>query len=212
MKKIIVLIAVVGIIYFLKPDLLSSLFTNGAFDKNGDPVVWLFTTNNCGKYCNDVVKLLNNRNIDYTEFDANSEEGKDRLSEVSGQNRFPLTVVGDKSVLGNDTYAIVAMIAEAFGDEVLTRSESRVMYNHFYEGGEPMVIMYGTSWCGFCKKMRIYLDENDIEFTEYDAEGSGREAYDILGGGGYPLMYVGYRRINGADINKLESVMSELNF
>ncbi|MFV2060445.1 MAG: glutaredoxin family protein [Gammaproteobacteria bacterium] len=212
MKKIILIAVVASVIYGFKPDLLSSLFTSGAFDEDGKPVVWLFTTNNCGAYCSDVVNLFKKRNIDYTEFDANSEEGKERLSEVGGKNRFPLTVVGSRSVVGNDKLGIISLLAEDIGEEILTRSEQQVMSNHFYEGGEPMIIMYGTSWCGFCKKMRNYLNENSIDFTEYDAEGPGRQAYNILEGNGYPLMYVGYRRINGADINKLEKAMSDLDF
>jgi len=212
MKKFIVFIVVIGAVYLIKPSFFPSLFTNGAFDKDGKPVVWVFTTDRCGSYCSDVIKLLNDRNIDYTEYDADNEEGKDLLIEVGGKNRFPLILVGSKSVVGNDKFSIVSMIAEGVGEEILTRSEQRVMSNHFYEGGEPMIVMYGTSWCGYCKKMRIYFDENDIDYTEFDAEGSGQQAYNILKGTGYPLMYIGYRRIKGANIPQLERDMASLNF
>ncbi len=212
MKKFVIFIAVIGSIYFIKPDLFSTLFSDGAFDVNGQPVVWLFTAKNCGSYCNDVIALLGKRKIDYQEFDVNTENGKKHLNLVGANTNIPLTVLGSNRVLGNKKFDIVSMLAEEYGDEVLTRSESRVMDSHFYEGGEPMVVMYGTSWCGYCKKMRSYFAENDIDYTEFDAEGSGKQAYNILEGGGYPLMYVGYRRVDGADIDQLERYMVEIDY
>lgn len=211
MKKVIVFTVIIGAIYFFKPDLFSSMFVNGAFDKEGKPVVWLFTNDNCGSYCSDVSKLFDSRNIDYIEYDVNGEEGKARLSDIGGTQIVPLTVVGSKQIKGNAIPQIISMLAEELGEEALTRTERRVMTNHFYEGGEPMVVMYGTSWCNGCKSMRIYFEKNNIDYTEFDAEGSGRDAYNVLTAPGYPLMYVGYRRIDGVDIKRLEKAMKDFD-
>jgi mycoredoxin len=34
----------------------------------------------------------------------------------------------------------------------------------------PEVTMYSTSWCGFCRMARRFLDENHIAYTEIDIE------------------------------------------
>ncbi len=211
MKKFAVIAVVFVSIYYFKPNLISSFFVSGAFDNDGNAVVWLFTSDNCGQYCTDVVQLLNSRGIDYQEFDANSKKGKDLMKTVDHTNRLPLTVVGSQKVIGNAKPEIISILAEGLGEKALTRSERLVMQNHFYEGGEPMVVMYGTSWCGFCKKMRIYFEENNIDYTEFDAEGAGQQAYNLLEAQGYPLMYVGYRRIKGVNIKQLEKAMADFD-
>ncbi len=211
MKKIILIAVVIGSVYFFKPNLFSNMFISGAFDSDGKPVVWLFTSKNCGTYCDDVIKLLNTRNIDYVEYDGESSEGKDQLNEVGGPRRFPLTVVGAKFIVGSHKPGIISILAEGLGEQALTSIERQVMQNHFYEGGEPMVVMYGTSWCNGCKKMRNYFESNNIDYTEFDAEGSGRQAYNVLTAPGYPLMYVGYRRIDGINMKKLEQAFIDFD-
>ncbi len=64
--------------------------------------------------------------------------------------------------------------------------------------GAP-VIMYSTSWCGYCKKARKYFRENNIAFTEYDIEKSAQAKmeYERLGGKGIPVIIVGKKRLNG---------------
>ena len=61
------------------------------------------------------------------------------------------------------------------------------------------VIMYATSWWGFCKKARKFLRNENIEFIEYDIEKSreGREQYEKLNGRGVPLMVVKGKIIRG---------------
>lgn len=34
----------------------------------------------------------------------------------------------------------------------------------------PNVTMYATSWCGFCYRARLFLDENNVPYTEIDIE------------------------------------------
>ena len=54
------------------------------------------------------------------------------------------------------------------------------------------VILYATSWCGYCKKTREFLTEKRIPFHEYDIEKSaeGKEQYRRLGGQGVPVLLV----------------------
>lgn len=61
------------------------------------------------------------------------------------------------------------------------------------------VIMYATSWCGYCRKARNYFTANDIDFTEHDIEKDKRakQQYDALGGRGVPVILIGNKRMNG---------------
>lgn len=64
------------------------------------------------------------------------------------------------------------------------------------------VTMYSTSWCGYCKKARLYFRANRIAFTELDIEKNhqAKRQYDRLGGRGVPLILVGERRMSGFSI------------
>lgn len=65
-----------------------------------------------------------------------------------------------------------------------------------YEG---QVVLYATTWCGYCKKVREFMKQNGIEYTEYDIEKSskGHSQYKELGGRGVPLMVVNGNVIRG---------------
>lgn len=56
---------------------------------------------------------------------------------------------------------------------------------------EP-VVLYATSWCGYCQHMRTFLQENNVPFHEYDIERSaqGMQQFNALGGRGVPVMLV----------------------
>ena len=47
------------------------------------------------------------------------------------------------------------------------------------------VILYTTTWCGYCAKTRKYLTENHIHYTDIDVEKTeqGRNDYARLGSG-----------------------------
>ena len=67
------------------------------------------------------------------------------------------------------------------------------------DGGAPSVIIYSTSWCGYCKKAKKYFNKNNIKFTEYDIENNSRarKQYKKMNGRGVPLILVGKKRMNG---------------
>ena len=68
----------------------------------------------------------------------------------------------------------------------------------------PKVVLYGTTWCGYCKKAKSYFRANNIAFTEYDIEKSASAKRDFkrMGGGGVPLILVGEKRIRGFSPSK----------
>jgi len=54
------------------------------------------------------------------------------------------------------------------------------------------VILYATSWCGYCAKMRDFLKKQGIPYIEFDIEKSKKaySEYKSLGGRGVPLVLV----------------------
>lgn len=70
------------------------------------------------------------------------------------------------------------------------------------------VVMYSTSWCGYCKKARQYFQKKGIAFKEYDIEKNRRakREYDAMNGRGVPLIVVGDQRIAGFNEAEFERV------
>lgn len=71
-------------------------------------------------------------------------------------------------------------------------------------GRGKSVIMYSTSWCGFCRKARLYMRKHHIPFKEYDVEKSekGKRDYKKLNGRGVPILLIGDKRMNGFNISQ----------
>jgi glutaredoxin len=73
------------------------------------------------------------------------------------------------------------------------------------------VVMYSTSWCGYCKKARKHFEQNKIPYQEYDIEKSKQAARDYkkLKGRGVPVILIGDRRMNGFSANKFDKIYYE---
>ena len=63
------------------------------------------------------------------------------------------------------------------------------------------VVMYSTSWCGFCKKAARHFRKNKIPFKEYDIEKSEKAAKEFkkMRARGVPVILIGKQRMNGFD-------------
>ena len=70
------------------------------------------------------------------------------------------------------------------------------------------VLMYSTSWCGYCKRAREHFIKNKISFLEYDIEKDDRanRMHSILGGGGVPLIIYNGRMMRGFSESKFISL------
>ena len=70
------------------------------------------------------------------------------------------------------------------------------------------VIMYSTSWCGYCKKARSHFTRNNIPFREFDIEKSKQAAKDYkkLKGRGVPVILIGKQRMNGFSANAFDKI------
>lgn len=75
------------------------------------------------------------------------------------------------------------------------------------------VIMYSTSWCGYCRKARNYFKAKNIPYIEYDIERSltAKRDYDRLGGNGVPLIVVGKNRMSGFSKKRFNRLYQVVN-
>ena len=67
------------------------------------------------------------------------------------------------------------------------------------------VILYSTARCGYCKKARKLLRENNVDYFEYDIEKSaeGNKQYRKLGGRGVPLLLIRGQVVKGYNPAKI---------
>lgn len=77
-------------------------------------------------------------------------------------------------------------------------------------GSTQRVVMYSTSWCGYCKKARKYFQQEKIHYVEYDIEKDerARRLYDMIGGKGVPVILVGKKRLNGFSVAGFERIFN----
>jgi glutaredoxin-like YruB-family protein len=70
------------------------------------------------------------------------------------------------------------------------------------------VVMYSTSWCGYCKKAKRHFNKNNIAFKEYDIEKNAQAAreYKKLKGRGVPVILIGKRRMNGFSVQTFDKI------
>lgn len=64
---------------------------------------------------------------------------------------------------------------------------------------KPSVILYSTTRCGYCKKAKAFMDQNDINYREYfiDKSSVALSEHKELGGRGVPLLVMGGRTLQG---------------
>ena len=70
------------------------------------------------------------------------------------------------------------------------------------------VVMYSTSWCGYCNKARRYFSDNNIVYRDYDIEKDrfAKSRYDRMDGRGVPVILVGDKRMNGFSVGGFEQL------
>lgn len=78
----------------------------------------------------------------------------------------------------------------------------------------PPVILYATSWCGYCRKARALLKDLDIEFVEKDIERdrvAAREMAQKAGGrSGVPVLDIGGHIVRGYSDRQIRRLVKDL--
>ncbi len=75
------------------------------------------------------------------------------------------------------------------------------------------VVMFSTSWCGYCAKARALFREQGVRFTEIDIEADpegARFQAELLRAHGVPTIVVGNRLIHGYDEGQILAGLKEL--
>ena len=81
------------------------------------------------------------------------------------------------------------------------------------EGVSPLVQVYTTRSCGYCKLLRRYLAARGIAYAEYDIETNRTAwlAFKASGGQGVPFVVIGAQRIHGFNPVALEKALAGAN-
>jgi glutaredoxin len=212
MKKLLFLALIVcgGIAAaFLASDWRTS--DKAAFDQNGKALAYLYTGPDCGKDCALIAGAMKERGIVFEEINLLGSDGRP-VKNNHGVRGYPTAVVGKQLVEGVDMPGLSAALAEAYGKAGLTQRERVGMEGHFDKQGKPKVVMYGTTWCGYCAKQRALFAAKGVQFEDVNVEASkpGQLAFTALQGNGIPLTYVGYRRFDGYREADLLAAIDEL--
>jgi glutaredoxin len=62
--------------------------------------------------------------------------------------------------------AVVLMVA------LSPRSASPIMCGRDHTPGADTVVMLSATWCGYCRRARTWLQDEGVEYCEYDVESS----------------------------------------
>jgi len=73
---------------------------------------------------------------------------------------------------------------------------------------DKKVVMYSTSWCGYCRQARQFFARHQIPFTELDIEkdANAKIAYDKLNGRGVPLILIDDARMTGFNVRQFKGL------
>ena len=194
---------------------LPSFSQVNAFDEAGNPVVEVYTVDDCGKPCDMALNELKRRRVKFEEkrIDPNNETNEDVEEwKKLGRNSFPLILSGEEKINGSGTPAAMAtMLGLNYDDKYLTSTEQRLFKNHFNPDGSPKIVVYGTSWCPGTKKLREELQASNVDFVEVDVERTGNQdrLLRTMEIGGYPATWVGYTRVNGTSLKSVNTVVND---
>ena len=76
--------------------------------------------------------------------------------------------------------------------------------------GNDKVVLYSTTWCGYCAKTRAYFADNNIKYEELDVEQTdqGRTFYQQIGANGVPIVTINSNTvIRGYDPDGIDAAL-----
>ncbi len=76
------------------------------------------------------------------------------------------------------------------------------------------VIVFSTPTCSWCRKLKSYLKENKIRFTDIDVSRDTKAAQDMMrktGQQGVPQMWINNVPVVGFDQNKIDKLLEIKN-
>jgi len=104
--------------------------------------------------------------------------------------------------------------SRALGDGLTEEVEKTAPVEAEAAREEPRVVLYMTSWCGYCRKARRLLDKLDVPYEAKDIEASREAAreYRAKAGdyAGVPLLDIDGRIVKGYDAELIDDLVSRL--
>lgn len=81
----------------------------------------------------------------------------------------------------------------------LTPEYTEANNGKYFAGKNTQIIVYGTSWCKYCKLTSEYFNKNNVSFEVLDIEKSelAKQQHAEIGEEGIPVVLIGNRRIVG---------------
>lgn len=206
-KKLVVIVLVA-----MAVKLLMDASDKKRMPQNIDGDFILFTSSVCAQPCEDAREVLAEYQQIYREVlvSPDNKAVMDEYRRYGGSGRVPLLVSDKGALQGFQRMRYLSFMADTVGYHILDGEAYQAMSSHF-DAGEPKVVMYATSWCPYCAKTRAYFAENDIAYEERDAEKDTqyRAWYRMFKANGYPLIYIGAKRIEGFSPEKIEAALAQ---
>jgi len=114
---------------------------------------------------------------------------------------------------GRVVYASVKPAGIEKADKVRIRHNSVSSPAFADEAAAKDVVIYTTTWCGYCKRAKSYFEEQGIAYNEYDIEkdAQGKRDYARMHGSGVPIILVGDKRMDGFDKKRFQRLYSAKN-
>ncbi len=180
-----------------------------AFNDNGEAIVVVFTTKNCGTPCHQVLSDLKSRGVPFDHHQIDPEQSDDEWVKIwrSMGRKIPLILAGSEKLGNSSKLQMGAMLGKVFGSRYLTPVEKPLYQKHFRADGTPTIAIYGAQWCKSCTNLKQKLKQAGIEFNYIDMEQVGNkqvvaQALEIQG---YPAVWYGYKRMRKIDFNSVAS-------
>ena len=76
------------------------------------------------------------------------------------------------------------------------------------------IIIYGTSWCGYCKRLKKKFDTYHVPYKDIDIEKDplAEQFFVQQGYQGVPVVYVGDQVIEGDDLSLINAAFAQIGY
>ncbi|MCF2909406.1 glutaredoxin family protein [Pseudoalteromonas sp. DL2-H2.2] len=84
-----------------------------------------------------------------------------------------------------------------------------------YEGTDKPVILYTTQWCQYCKQVKSYFKQHNINYLSRDIESDDQRIetlFDSLQRADIPQIIIGNKVITGTNLSVVEKTLREQSF